>query len=239
MKVIEKYSGRDFKAYVSDKFEVILFEYERSDSVDVLLRIKYNHQYFDDKFIELYGSSNYSSGKESMYHLTNPFDDVNSNVEICVKGSLMFIKTQSFNFDFLKFDRDYDIKKFDITLLELPKRRILSSVYEVNDKYIIIDRPEFIGNDINIYYGVYGSCEKLEILEFVSYRDGGTQEISTNVGEIFIPTPFEKNLKPTFTDKSKVEKRMTKIGEKPHLLKLLLEDLNIKEFKSSKVLGYN
>lgn len=88
----------------------------------------------------------------------------------------------------------------------LPHIRTVEYIFQIEgtNRYVVVDSPKFnYSYDFQVYVGEKGSMEKVDVVDVFRYRDGGTTIIRLADGsEIYSPTPFKKEEKPTLTDSS-------------------------------------
>ena len=92
--------------------------------------------------------------------------------------------------------------KLGLRLFGLPNGMYVEYVGRLpNGVTFAIFRPE-IDWDYDSFRCVFGaddgSVKEITVNQVVRYRDGGTTEVDTKVGNFRFPTPFNPELKPTF-----------------------------------------
>ena len=115
-------------------------------------------------------------------------------------GDKAFIGLNMNSFGIMELDKDISTEEVgEIEFVRLPKIEILSQVLSFDDDIFIISHSKYNydGNDNIHKLDINGDLKKLKINDKVLYRDGGTTIYSTDVGEIYIETPFNKNRKVT------------------------------------------
>lgn len=226
---------RKHKFYSGKDFELIVFSDYRYGKPSVLLKYK-QYNKFNGVFVELYGGHSSSSGDKSTYSLNNVWEEYGQKVNIWTMSGKAFVSVGSTNFEILEEFSEFAIGRSEV--LQLPNRRIMKFFYKFKDTndYLIVDADElhhnldsrmYIGNNVNGY-------EEIDILVTESYRDGGTTNVTTSLGDLYVPTRFKKDLVATWTyndggnKKHKLEKVEVDITNE-YEVKMVHEILNIKQ----------
>ncbi len=198
MKIKDFYTREEIElcmVYKNEDHTVIKFGYCYGKN-QVIAKFKY-----EKEFVEVIskGSSSSSSSKgkkesTSCKSIIGKYEREFNFYEIY--DDKAFIDLNMNDFGMMELDKDITIEEVgEIEFITLPKIEILSNVLSFDDDILIISRSKYNydGKD-NIHKSDNnGDLKKININDKVLYRDGGTTIYSTDVGEIYIETPFSKN----------------------------------------------
>ena len=202
-KFIDTHKGKNsdslgkYEYFKTDKYELLVFDYLGGNSI---IFIKGGR---DENWIETTVSSGGASGTKRSFSGENVFGTYNKEIILYVHGEMALIKTGlSMDFNFL-FKRNYKISD-NLEYLPLPNR--LTSYRNLimpNGEICIMAREDHIVDyKTHIWIGqINGSMRKQVIEDELKYRDGGTTYITTNEGQFYFETPFNKNPKKTWISK--------------------------------------
>jgi len=244
IKVLEKYKDRSYKLFKGPGFEVIIFDDYEWGKPTILVKyaggIGWGMKY-DGAFAELVGSykssGTYNGVRKRWFKLYNIFNEflsklLNKNVvfevNLWVIGDEAFI-SDSTQFSLLKLSQD-SIKDND-TLLELPKRRVLSYLYkfEQSDTYIIVDMDEFdYSLPYNIYLGTIDDYKKLEEVEEKEVHKCTTRLFKTSDGDLYTSCPCSGGCEISWTSKLGYHYKLVEMSQTDEI-GCFLKKLNIDE----------
>lgn len=90
-------------------------------------------------------------------------------------------------------------------IVPLPKIRKCTFLLNDGDEtFIYVSRDKYEYQEDKFFIGKRDEMQMVNIIDYITYRDGGTTIIKTDIGELFVPTPFRKKdptYKITFDDK--------------------------------------
>jgi hypothetical protein len=91
-----------------------------------------------------------------------------------------------------------------VEVIPLPKVRIPQYLFKLKGgKYLYVSDDKYSSSydSFRLFLGKPDQMEEIPVDKpVVRYRDGGTTIIKTPMGDLFSPTPFEKELKPTWKE---------------------------------------
>lgn len=77
-------------------------------------------------------------------------------------------------------------------IVPLPRIRKQTFLVRSGDTFIYVSRDKYEYGLDRFFIGQQDNMKELKILDYVTYRDGGTTYIKTEAGELYVPTPFNK-----------------------------------------------
>ena len=193
--------------FTGNEYEIISLPYNYDHPSVFMRKIKTNEQ-----FIEMVGGETSSGGGKNVFIFQDVYaehDTYQRFFTLYTEKQLGFLLSSRFEFMTLKELSIEDIS--DIKYVPIPDSNIIESLLSSSeyDIMFVIQRPEIYWhyNKFRVHMfnkrGLVG--EEIKVINVERYRDGGTTIIKTSKGEIYEPTPFEKNKKHTWTDNNGIE----------------------------------
>ena len=78
-------------------------------------------------------------------------------------------------------------------IIPLPSVRECTFFLNNDDTFIYVSHDKYKFELDRFYIGPIDCLKEHKIIDYVTYRDGGTTIIKTDIGDLYVPTPFKKN----------------------------------------------
>ncbi len=194
------YSKTSYRIFYCETFEIILFDYNY-DLSRIFIKFK------DDEFwYELKDSSMSSCGGETHFSITNTYNnEYVEKFDLYIKDDNAFFLA-GFSYEFLQ--ETSTLKNLlNERYQEIPKIREVNQRFQINSlcATLEISRLKYTYKEekLNLIFPISNENIELKVINKEMYRDGGTTFYYTDKGVLYIPTPFNKTLKPTW-DKEEI-----------------------------------
>lgn len=158
----------------------------------------YPEKYFTVKItVGSYYSSS-SNGIRSSSGFENPHNPKSlSNGELYYSNGRLFRDRDSICLAFehgepIIFHGSKTINIPEDLIVPLPRIREKTFLVRKDDTFIYVSRDKYEYGLDRFFIGQQDNMKELKILDYVTYRDGGTTRIKTEAGEFYVPTPFHK-----------------------------------------------
>jgi hypothetical protein len=199
--------------YKGETFEIIILPYNFKRSSIFMKNSKQSNM-----FHEMVGGSTSIAGLKSNYKFQDVYSkDENylKHFELFVDGKTGLISANTFTKEFLEGFIITDKILHNINYVSLPKSIIINDILHNGNDFYVITRSEFYWKyNSSRVYKINNDVIEYKVLDITRYRDGGTTYYKTDKGTLYIPTSFNKDLKPYW--------------ESNNLDKIYLEEIDIK-----------